>query len=210
MGYNPLSALDKTILTQYRKVRKLWEQNTNHSVYILTIPLNLSGFFATDLSHYIGSYAPVHVGVVIPFVLDAMVNFLGLGGYYNSIDSISSERVMERPPLRRVNRIFRLPMFLLGSGLSSFGIYQLTSGVINSDLLYTNFIGYLTEGLGILGLASSTYLKDADPRLLQAQPSKLKAKIKELVGRIKDLAPKPLPSPKPAFESRLVEELYLI
>lgn len=202
MVYNPINALDKVVLTQYAKVRKVWDPKSNKSIYKLTMPLGLLGLYTYLPGMALSNSSPLDFLAAFIVADDIAVNRLGLQGYWDRFDYISSERVKEPFICRPLNRLLRLPTFLGGAGLSSFGIYGLVNGFLNMHMNYNEF-GYLLEGLGALAVASSMYLKDADPKLLQRQPSKLKAKLIELPNKIKGFIPRRPPVLKPVFNSLL-------
>lgn len=210
MVYNPVKELDKVILRQYTKIAKRWEDK-GHSIYSLSsmlgIPSCLPGlaigeaFLGIDLNFF------YNLGIYIPYALDLNYNLAGLHGYLS--DKVSgNDLAIDRLEFisEHINKILRLPTFLAGIGLTG----KMGYDIFSSQQPFDSIITYLPMSLALLGLSSSMYLKDTDPKLLQKQPSKLKAKLQKLGSRIKDFVPKPLPSPKPAFESTLTSELFLV
>jgi hypothetical protein len=212
MVYNPITALDKTILEQYARVRKIWESKTNDSpIYQLTTPLSFLGFGAIIAGSKLSNIHLPYPG--FPFGVDLVPNILGLVGIYDKSNYISSECVKERSPEKLLVKLLRLPTFLYGSVSASTGIYNLMNGMVNRSINYDDFTGYFIGGLGLLTVASSMYLKEADPKILKKQPSKIKELVESLLNKIRAPVPKPatVPEPLPQTASdELISNLYSV
>ncbi len=212
MVYNPVNPLNDAIATQYARIRRLWESKTGHSIYKLSTPLGLLGF-GTFLTGAAFGLRGMHKSFdgdprEMIFGMDIIMNLVGLAGYYDRLDYTTGETTQVNFRFRLASKVFALPTFVYSTVYSSIGVYNFVNSIANRT--HNDFIGYLVEGVSYLALASSMYLKFADPKLLKKQPSKLKAAIEKLTSRIKSLIPKPVPSPQPTFQSTYEQMLYSI
>lgn len=96
---------------------------------------------------------------------------------------------------RGVQRVVRLPWLLYG--LLDF--YKLAERGLQRGITNSNYIDYLilANGLLFFSLASSMYIKDSDPKLLDKQPM-WKEAFDFLKGKAKSLVPLPSPTPQHA------------
>ena len=120
-------------------------------------------------------------------LLDVGVNFpdmsLNIAGLLNSAfpetqgDAIAVNKVnlLFHPEVlnfyKDYNRAVRLPVFALGAGLIGQGLYEAAHHFLYGAPLSEWTYLHLKAGSGFLALASSMYLKDQDPKLLQKRPS---------------------------------------
>lgn len=96
-----------------------------------------------------------------------------------------------------VTRVTRLPLFAAGLGLVGTGLYSLIHSVVNGgQTVLNNPYEQVVGGLGMLSLASSMYLKDQDPKLLDKQPFWKKV-YDTLREKVNSLLPPPIPELKP-------------
>ncbi len=99
---------------------------------------------------------------------DSVDCFNRLCGYYDGTQSLSSKSKVLDPRqtfFKKYNQIIRLPLILSGFGMiGKYGL-EFIEGNLNAESNY-----FLMYGLGNISLASSMYLKDKDPKLLEKQP----------------------------------------
>jgi hypothetical protein len=99
----------------------------------------------------------------------------------------------------KYNLYARLPTFLLGAGLiGKFGV-DLINSINNQTPLGSDSYCALMDGIGHLSLASSMYLKDTNPKLLERVPLWKRA-YNSLKEKISSLAPSPVPVPTFVFQ----------
>ncbi|MBI2547341.1 MAG: hypothetical protein HYW23_02735 [Candidatus Aenigmarchaeota archaeon] len=218
MALNPISEyLDKPLLRTYRKIGKIWEDR-GHSIYSLSSIIGIPSFWG--LIYSLGTLA--EGSIKPPFLgfgngaLNGCDLFYNLRGITGLIKGDYNTDVIVIDPMtnfdRKINRLVRVPEFLAGLGFVAKASYDIFRSVTSNEPLDPNAGLYFGTGLSFLGLSSSMYLKDKDPKLLQKEPSILKAGIKKMANKIKDLLPEPTPVPKPAFSSasELQTQLYTI
>jgi hypothetical protein len=131
---------------------------------------------------------------------DVMYNTKGISGRFKEIGS-SEEKVLdtEKEFYDRYNSIIRLPTFLFGAGLiGKFGI-DLINGIKNKTTLEPTSWYCLIDGIGQLSLASSMYLKDTNPKLLNKVPLWKKA-LEYVKEKVDSFNPIPQPISVPAFK----------
>ena len=199
---NPLKYLDTATLKQYTKIAKAWEDK-GHSIYTLSTAVGmpsytiLGGCLGAAGQHLLGNgfYGIIpHIGL---YSWDTVYNLNGLSGKIKN-ESVSDEMAMDDSELlnKKINRTVRLPTFLIGASFIGYSAYNVCRFFASNEPLDPNIYGYSIIGMGLLGMASSQYLKDRNPKLLEKQPSKLKAKIKEFAIMMKNLIPSPIPAPQ--------------
>ena len=111
------------------------------------------------------------------------------------------------------SKAIRLPIFLSGLGFLAdvgygIGNYLMNNEQVDSQRLITS----LKWGLGLLATASSMYLKDQDPKLLDKEP--LGKRMHYWTSeKLRSFAPKPVPQPIPygysALEIKFNQNLYI-
>lgn len=195
----PAKWMDEQVLRQYTKVGKKFHLDEGRRKYwagliLWHIHVVLSVGTGKQL---IGNFEPpVRISLNVP---DCGYNLNGAMG--NIKDETSSETRVKDPIkyiVQTINSIERLPIFAAGVGLvSRFGV-DLFNHVTNGEPIDTDSYNGLTYGIGLFSLASSMYIKEMDPKLLQKQPSKVKSFFKGLYEKVKGLVPSPDPAPEPA------------
>ena len=173
----PLKWVDKKILKLYTKIGKKIPED---KLYRVTTGACVAGIGGISLWSYFFAGLPLYLGataVGLGSFPDLYYNAQGLDGKVK--DEMESDSVAldkEQEVCRRYTRWARLPLFLTGVGL------LVLSGDIPEGV---------TGGVGFLGLASSMYLKDQDPKLLNKKPS-LAKRIKEWFSPSSELVPRPV------------------
>ena len=199
---SPLRSLDEAVQKQYTRIGK---KIPDKSLYKLTFGLQMAGKLSAGAMGVLlqkyqlfpGFYGLVH-GVFIDGP-DFSLNLRSLTGRLNP--KSNSESIALDPleaSLQSYNRKMRLPLFVAGLtfvGKAAYDIanYFISGEPLNSDAASLEFI----MGCGFLSTASSMYLKDQDPKLLEKKPSKIKAFFKGIYEKVRDSNPLPTPNPIP-------------
>lgn len=160
--------LDKDV---QRECTRIGRRIPERSLYMIITPqsffLGNMGYAYFEKLHHMPvlSLFPLGFLTIIP---DAMINLHGLTGgiFYNDI---LDEMIKLIEFLKKVNRKTRLPIFLAGAFYLGKSIYDIANYLLNGEPLDQNTSDSLYSGLGFLGLASSMYLKDQDPKLLERE-----------------------------------------
>lgn len=210
-----VKALDREVLRQYSKVAKRWEDK-GRDIYHLSSAVGISSLILIGIT---GNRFFDILGIssenfkfmyLFPACWDNVDNLHGLRRKRNEELSDSSTKAIY--PAERfyttVNRAIRLPCFLSGIGMVGKTVYDAYNYLLNGEpiALGEDFILAQT-GLGFIGTASSMYLKDRDPKLLQKDPlwkrayESAKSKYHETKEKIGELVPKPILEPAHARAS---------
>ncbi len=195
----PARWADELVLRQYTKAGRKLKLDGEKRKYWVGFGLN------TTFSYLTGPSARALFGPIFDqfswFVIglmDGVYNFRGIFGFVKE-ENVSDTQAVD--PLnhfyRKYNSIIRLPVLAAGVGIvGKYGL-DLFNNVVNGVPMDSDSHYYLEYGLGLLSLASSMYLKEMDPKLLQKQPSKVKAFFIGLYEKAKGLVPSPDPAPEP-------------
>lgn len=204
----PIQYLDEQVLRHYTKLGKRVDINHGKRKYLVGFILNdTHSRLTTAINYHIGGPALGMALWGLQSGNDCIYNFYGI---FNDIkeDEATSETVAKdysAESFRNYNAKARLPVFL--SGIALIGIYAVNAvncatSQTQMDLGSTLCLPY---GLGQLSLASSMYLKDINPKLLDKVPYWRKA-YEWLKEKARELAPSPIPSPVPGY-ARTIEDL---
>ena len=137
---------------------------------------------------------------------DMAYNIFGAVGIIR--DETTSETKAVNPIMdlyMKFNSVVRLPIFTAGVGLVGKSGIDLFNHVTNGKPIDSNGYNCLMYGIGLLSLASSMYIKNTDPKLLQKEPlwKKTYNWCKENAG---SLIPHPLPQPVPVRAYSTLED----
>lgn len=186
----PLKWIDEQVLRQYSKLTKKWEDIGGNKYTLAQIANTLSLFLIPDnVQAFSGSTLSMLSGY------DLGVNFLGRINPDLVEDSYTEDAVAKKPYVglyEKIREFTRLPTLTLGtaflvkSGISFYNYF------FNNEPVLSEAVSDLTTAAGILGLSSSLYIKDSNPKILDKEPFWKKAYdwAKEKVG---SLAPQPVP-----------------
>ncbi len=173
---SPIKAVDERILRGYTEISqgipddKLYKITTGLTA--LSIPLQ--GFFFGGLfpNNPIAKISSIMGQAFCVNGEDIVLNIQGLRGELEK-DTNSGEIVSENPAtdfLYEVTKFFRLPVFTAGVALLGKSIYDVGNYIFNNEPLTNETLTSAVGGLSYLSLASSMYLKDRNPKLLQKKP----------------------------------------
>ena len=102
-----------------------------------------------------------------------------------------------------VNRkLARFPVFATGAYFAGHSLVDIAKHFITGEPLDGSSGYNLQIGLSLLTVATSMYLKDTDPKLLDKEPfwKTACAYVADKVGRLKAEVPNPLPNPATSFK----------
>lgn len=196
----PAKWADEQVLRQYTKVSQMFHLDEGKRKYKVGLSFWISHVLLCGLASL-----PLKLMTSILNASDFCYNMHGISGEIK--DELSSEPIAINKWLyrdRKINSISRFPTFLLGGGLvGKFGV-NLYNNITQGESLTIDDYFCLTYGLGLISLASSMYIKESDPKLLQKDPFWKKAYnwLKEKAG---NLAPAPVPNPAPVQYQGLEE-----
>ncbi len=206
-------AVDQAVLKQYTR---LGQHIPEDKLYKMTTGLNLTGLatsvglltaYAVPITDVL-SLLPLYTVSCYFSTADTWLNILAFKRKLPSQQSIDTAISIDPIVQRNLKDTQRARLPYLGMGLGFLGMLCY-DGI--QDVMYNHFISaldYVKDALGMvsyLSLASSMYLKDQDPKLLEKQPSKVKAFVKGLYEKAKArVTPSPLPVPVTGYS--LLEE----
>lgn len=200
----PLKIADEEILRQYTKLTKKWEDK-GHSKYSLSvIPgfLSLGVKISPIFDLYYLNFPETFLSLIespasgVNFVHDT----IGLitGTHPKGVEDNGNGRIINDKfsfYYEKITKITRMPSFLWGLYFSANGVYNLYDSFVNNDSVsFMEGISNLTFGINSLGLSSSIYIKNSDPKLLDKAPF-LKTAYENVKEKIRSLAPQPIPEP---------------
>ena len=160
----PVRFVDEQISRSFTSAIVQWETK-GHSRYSiacsLTVGYYIAGMAANFNSILLGSFGG----------WDLSSN-LTKQPYGTKEDTSSNVRAINpvNTFFKMVDRTIRLPLFLAGIGYMSTGIYGVISSIGNADSGMTESISKIEAGSSLLAMASSLYVKDINPKILEKQP----------------------------------------
>lgn len=195
-----------------RLYTKLGQKIPKKHLYLGSLGANYIGTASIVLfiSNYFGPEAIATMGFPASAVLtgaDHALTWKGLAGKLDGeVDGEYKALDFEQEFAQGINRVVRWPVFVTATGLLGKSAYDVIKYLTNGEPLNSETAWNLTTGLGLLGLASSMYIKDQDTTLLKKEPSKIKAFFEKLRGfyetakeKSKELLPSPNPIPQPVL-----------
>jgi hypothetical protein len=195
----PVKWVDKSIQRQYTK---LAQRIPEEHLYKITMGAQLVGSLgpAVWLSQYFRA-EPLIVQIGFGAVLgapDFRLNHEGLlGRIRKESDGEALSVEIDQTFCEGYNRAIRVPIFLTGVGFLGKAVYDVANYFMNSEPLTIDIAQNAATGLGFLCCASSMYLKDQDPKLLERKPSGVKEFFEGLYEKVKGLVPSSGPAPQP-------------
>jgi len=204
----PVKYLDEQVLRHYTKLGQKINIDDGKRKYWIGLGLNT---FNMQTS---GPINRVLFGPAVDFAsflglqyADAVYNWRGIFGFVKDDSEITDEKAIDSETYyqKRYNSFVRLPVFLGSVGLIGKSIADLVGSYSNGTPLDPTSSICLVEGISYLSLASSMYLKETDPKLLDKVPYWKKA-YEWLKEKARELAPSPIPSPVPGY-ARTIEDL---
>ncbi len=181
----PFKSADKFVQKQYTRVGKKIPEK---KLYKITTGLSFIGCFGTgSLATYFGLNPPIG-GMVFGSLLGGPDINYNADGLFGKIKNKSEGNVIAVDPVQNFcanyNKAIRLPIFLTAVGFLGKSIYDIANYFVNGEPLNSYSVPNAITGIGLLSLASSMYLKDQDPKLLEKKPSKIKAMYESLIDKL--------------------------
>ena len=197
--------LDRDVLLrQYSKVARRWE-GSGRNIYKLSSAIGIpSGLLGNLAAAFLSSENLLGSNLILsyPYGIDNAYNLRGLNGQIEeTIDSNSRSIDPSFGFLKKNNRLARVPFFLSGVGLLGKVAYDTYNYFANGEVIPSDDFNLASLGLSNIGMASSMYLKDRDPKLLDKQPAwrrslqSARERMEELSDRVRDWVPQPQPIP---------------
>ena len=173
----PAKFVDEQILKQYTKIAKRWEDG-GRNIYNLSILIGLPSKYLIVVGgnrifgQHIGFWAEAAL-----YNWDFAYNLYGFTGCIKeqktTDDAISLDPIIRM--LKKINKSVRLPTFLSGASLVGKSLYDFVNYFVNGEPIDYTTCDTLMLGTGLLMVASSQYLKDRNPKLLDKEPFLQKA-----------------------------------
>lgn len=192
----PAKWLDTQVMKQYTKLGQHIPERQLYKITTGLYVLGLAGGCQIIPGRSVHSFVwPVFYGMVAGSD-DLGLNIDGLRGKLpryvcdrtKSIDSLNLSRL-------EFTRIMRLPLFIGGIAAISKVAYDTIDLLADDTMMQYNPYRLAFAGIGFLCSASSMYLKDQDPKLLDKQQSKLKGWATRLYDKAKEAFTSPSPIP---------------
>ncbi len=190
----PAKWLDEQVLRQYTKVAKKLKLDKGNRRYLAACPVWLSGLLLCALAEdkLFGTTIPLRLGINI---FDFGHNFEGAT---DQIDNETQNPQLSIDPktfiYKKLNSSTRLPVFTAGLGFTGTFLVDLYQKLKHGEPIDPKSYDQLQYGLGLIALASSMYIKETDPKLLQ-KDSAWKTAYNRVKEKVDSLAPQPIPQP---------------
>ncbi len=194
----PLKMVDGEILRQYSKAGKRFNLYEGRKRYLVGLGFwaayaPLSAFGGSKLIGPLNEASLSLVNDYVDWIYNAYGS-LGLIKKGGTLGGVAADQVEHF--CKKYNSIIRLPTFTAGAGLvGKFGLDALNY-ISNGEPIKPSSYSCLEYGLSLLSLASSMYIKEIDPKLLNKKPVFEKA-YSWLKDKATSFVPKPLPQPVP-------------
>jgi len=193
----PVKWVDEQVLRQYTKVGVKLHLDEGNRRYMVAAPVSLfSGAFFGYGFHYFLPETPSTIAWWPMHLVDWLYSYLGMRGRFND-DYSGTKAVHPVQELgRKYNSKIRLPIFLTGAAMVGKGVVDITNYFISGEPIPESTPAVFNIGGSLLGLASSMYIKEIDPKILQKKPfwqralDAIKEGYQNVVG---GLAPQPQP-----------------
>ncbi len=167
----PLQWADQQVLCYYTKQAEAWEEQ-GRSKYSLAHLYNLSGTAANMAFMLQGDlYFAIGTGMLAMQSLDFARNVVKERYEPDISTGTVAKPSASYEMAKKVSALARLPMLITGIGLMIKGFAHLADYVQNKNPeSVTNAMYMCSFGYALIGTASSMYVKDSDPKLLEKKP----------------------------------------
>ncbi len=209
--FEPVKNLDRYILRQYTKLSKKTGLDKGRRKYhfgIVTVVPN------DIFSHMFGVPLIGKMDVPIWYAISLMDQCYSLRGSLGLIKEDETDNVITKNPItefsKNYNRAIRLPVFAAGATLMGKSGYEIINHFVNGAPVENNTYNQLGYGWYLLSTASSMYIKDTNPKLLDKSYSLveyLKKAGNAIKKKVSDLLPSPAPQPVPVQYNSLEERI---
>jgi len=166
----PLQWADEQVLRQYTKQAEKWEEK-GRSKYSLAHLYNLSAT-AANMTFMLQAdlYLVIGTGLLALQSLDFARN-IHEPQYQSDITDTLTKAPLGMEGTQNISAAARLPMLVTGAALMIKGLAQFVDYVQTKNPESVMNAMYLCSfGYALMGTASSMYVKDSDPKLLEKKP----------------------------------------
>jgi len=172
----PFKWVDEQILRSYTEFGEKSELDKDRRKYIASTACWIAYMFIciNPGQKLFGSFdLPVRIALTLP---DYLYSNAGLWGmvHDDSGDDIKKNHFLI-DVYRGINSVVRLPAFLTGTGFVAKYAADFVSLVVSGEPIDPMSDECLRYGVGLLLLASSMYIKEMDPKLLEKDPAWMQA-----------------------------------
>lgn len=193
---------DEELLRHYTKLGQKFNFNEGKEKYRLGTSLWFTyiGFAMEGYPNDFFAYMDTPIRFVAS-IFDSNYNLKGLFGFIPESISADSEAIDRDIYLaKKSNKLCRFPIFALGTiSIGKFGLDMVKYFSTGEQIEPDSHI-YLKYGIALLSLASSMYIKDNDPKLLNKKPF-LDIVYEKVKSLIPELTPSPQPVPEQAYDA---------
>ena len=167
----PLQWADEEVLRYYTRKAETWEEK-GRSKYSLAHLYNLSGTAANMAFMLQGDlYFMMGIGMLAIQSVDFVRNFVQKRYEPEMNDGTATKAPVSYEITKKVSSLARLPMLITGVGLMAKGIAYFVDYIQNKNPeSAANALYMCSFGYALMGTASSMYIKDSDPKLLEKKP----------------------------------------
>ena len=192
----PLQWADEQILRYYTKRTEAWEEK-GRSKYSLAQICNLSGAAANMAFMLQGDlYFGLGAGLLALQSLDFARNTVKERYESEMTDGALTKTPMGYETTKKISALARLPMLITGAALMVKGVVHFVEYLqTKNPESVTNAMYMCSFGYALIGTASSMYIKDSDPKLLEKKP------LEEIMFP-RELVPVPVRIKRPARTRR--------
>lgn len=188
----PLKYIDSKIARTYKKTKNKLNLDMDERVYVLSHLLNGDYMFSGTISgeYFLGNFAFITWPII--GVFDWFFNISGMFGLIHKKIYNSNETALDPAStfFNEYNKIFRLPLFMTGVGFLTKSGIDVYNHFTNGESLQPETFHAFNYGRSLISIASSMYLKDNYPKLLEKQPM-----WKDTLDLAKKLLSIPMPEP---------------
>jgi len=160
---------DEQVQKQYTKVGKEWE-DTGHSRYSIAIPLNVAWYYLSWES----GIPRLPSGFLFGWNMMNDTTQRPYGTKDKAVQDTLEESLADHifnNILKFIDKSIRLPLLITGVGFAGKGIYHIINSMVTGDTNGLSELGNdFKAATAFISVASSLYIKDIDPRLLDKQP----------------------------------------
>ena len=127
-----------------------------------------SVFYLTAFTSFVNiSVSKSIKGVILG--VDAHLNMHAFSYGFKSQEDTSVTSVKEIPIIDfylKINKAVRSPLFLTGVSFFGKGAYDVANALLNNEPVLEESYSFMSDGLAMLGISSSIFLKDKTPKIL--------------------------------------------
>lgn len=204
----PIKYLDGKIARSYTKLTKKWEDK-GHNKYSLAFAA-LAPVWLTENLYGINPITTFPLSLIKGY--DSVMNITGLmfGSHPKGYKENGDKLIVDNLPAfyaEKFKKFLRLPFLTYGTILFINSGINLYTSISNGDL--NEIINNFAQAYSCLGISSSIYIQNSDPKLLEKQPmwkdalDLAKKGYEGLADKVGGLLPQPVPANNYSLEDRI-------